>query len=111
MKEGEAQFVVCVKNKGYAAALELHTVLLTGSPPVLLLLGILSVPAGSCLVHVLGLGWSLKQWAQQGWRGAKLNQETASGIFIAALTTLADGKARLLLDRALEGAAPRGAKA
>jgi hypothetical protein len=93
------------------AALELHAVILTGSRPVLALLGTLGVPAGPCLVQVLGLGWSIKQFAQQGWQGQKLNQETASGILVAALTSLADGKARLLLDRALEGAAPRGIEA
>jgi hypothetical protein len=93
------------------AALELHAVILTGSRPVLALLGTLGVPAGPCLVQVLGLGWSIKQFAQHGWQGAKLNQETASGILAAALTALADGKARLLLDRALESAAPRGIEA
>jgi hypothetical protein len=93
------------------AALELHAVILTGSRPVLLLLGTLGVPAGPCLVQVLGLGWSIKEFARHGWQGAKLNQETASGILVAALTSLADGKARLLLDRALESAAPGGAKA
>lgn len=91
-----------------AAGAELHAVILTGSPPVLLLLGALGAPASSCLVHVLGRGWSLKEWAKDGWQGRKLVTETAAGILVGALAALAHGEPRLLLDRALEAAAPHG---
>lgn len=90
------------------AGSQLASCILTGAPPVLLLLGRLGWPAGSCLVHVLGLGWSLKDWAQDGWQGPPIAQETASGILTGALGALADGDARLLLDGALEAAARRG---
>lgn len=93
------------------AALDLHQVILDGSRPVLQLLGRMGGPASSCLVHVLGLGWPLKAWAQAGWHGQRLNQETASGVFVCALGILVDGDARLLLDRALEVAAARSAAA
>ena len=44
---------------------------------------------GSCLWHVLGWERSLKEWAlEQGWRGRRVSQETASGILIAALGAL-----------------------
>jgi hypothetical protein len=88
---------------------QLATVILTGSRPVSMLLGSLGLPAGSSLIHVLGLGWSLKEWAQQGWRGQAIAQETASGILIAALAALVDGKPRLLLDEALAEFARGGA--
>jgi hypothetical protein len=82
------------------------TCILTGSRPVLLLLGSLGVPASSCLVHVLGLGWPLRQWAQQGaWQGRPIDQETAAGVLIAALGILANSDALLLLDAALAAAA------
>jgi hypothetical protein len=93
------------------AGLELRAVLLGGSPPVLLLLGSLGRPAAACLVAVLGNGTPLRQWAQDGgWRGVAIAQETASGILIGALATLADGNARLLLDQALAGAADASAE-
>jgi hypothetical protein len=61
------------------AALELHAVILTGSRPVLLLLGALGEPAGPCLVHVLGLGWPIKQWAAQGWKGESSTRKPPRG--------------------------------
>src|SRR5438105_320234 len=92
--------------------LALHSVILSGSAPVLQLLGAVGVPASSCLVHVLGHGAPLKEWAQQGgWRGTPLAQDTASGILVTALGILANGDARLLLDTALAGAAPGGTAA
>jgi hypothetical protein len=60
---------------------------------------------------VLGLGWSLKAWAQQGWRGEPIDPETASGVLLFALGILANGDTRLLLDAALEEAAQGGARA
>jgi hypothetical protein len=83
------------------AGLDLSRVILSGSRPVIELIGWVGPPAGCCIVHVLGLGWSLKDWARQGWRGRPLCQETASGILVAALGILAHGEPRLLLDRAL----------
>ena len=79
-------------------ALALHSVILSGAAPVLQLLGALGVPASSCLVHVLGHGRPLKDWAQQGWRGTPVAQETASGILVTALGIIANGGARSLLD-------------
>jgi hypothetical protein len=90
------------------AGLELRAVILTGSRPVLLLLGLLGIPSAACVVHVLGLGWGLRQWAQHGWHGRPIAQETASGILVGALAAIADGDPRLLLDQALAGAAGGG---
>jgi hypothetical protein len=56
----------------HEAALQFHAVVLTGSHPVLLLLGSLGIPADPCLVHVLGLGWPLLHWARHGWQGHRL---------------------------------------
>jgi hypothetical protein len=47
------------------------------------------IPASSCVLQVLGLGVPLRQWAEQGWQGRPIAQETASGILIAALGTIA----------------------
>ena len=91
------------------AGLELRAVILTGSRPVLLLLGLLGIPSAACVVHVLGLGWGLRQWARQGWQRRPIAQETASGILVGALAAIADGYPRLLLDQALAGAAGGGA--
>ena len=90
------------------AGLELRAVMMTGSRPVQLLLGLLRIPAALCVVHVLGLGWSLRQWARHGWHGRPIAQETASGILVGALAAIADGYPRLLLDQALAGAAGGG---
>lgn len=55
----------------------------------LLAVGGVGSPAGSCLWHVVGWERSLKEWAlEQGWRGRRVSQETASGILIAALGIL-----------------------
>jgi hypothetical protein len=87
------------------------TCILTGSRPALLLLGSLGIPVSSCLVHVLGLGWPLRQWAQGAWQGRPIDDETAAGVLIAALGAVVNGDARLLLDAALAAAAQRGAAA
>ena len=51
--------------------------------------GGLGSPAGSCLWHVIGLEQTIRQWAMlQEWRRKHLDQETASGILIAALGIL-----------------------
>jgi hypothetical protein len=94
------------------AGLDLRAVLLSGGPPVLLLLGSLGRPAAACVVAVLGNDVPLRQWAQDGgWRGVAIAQETASGILISALATLAkSGNARLLLDQALAAIADSGAE-
>ncbi len=56
---------------------------------VLQAVGGLNSPAGSCLWHVVGWEWSLKEWAlEQGWNGRRVSQEAASGILIAALGAL-----------------------
>ena len=71
------------------AALAFRAVILGAEPAVLRQLGALGGAGGSCVVAVLGLGRSLKDWARQGWRGRPIAQETAAGIFVAALAQLA----------------------
>lgn len=52
-------------------------------------LGGIASPAGSCVWHVVGCEWSVKDWAlRQGWGGRPLSQEAASGILVGALGTL-----------------------
>jgi hypothetical protein len=52
-------------------------------------LGGAASPAGACVWHVLGCGWTLKEWSlRAGWNGRALSPETASGILIGALGTL-----------------------
>jgi hypothetical protein len=52
-------------------------------------LGGIASPAGSCVWHVVGCEWSVKDWAlRQGWGGRPLSQETASGVLVGALGTL-----------------------
>ena len=52
-------------------------------------LGGFSSPAGSCVWHVVGLQWSVREWAlRQGWCGKPMRQEQAQGILIAALGVL-----------------------
>jgi hypothetical protein len=46
--------------------------------------------AGSCVLHVVGLQRSVREWAiRQGWGGRPVRQEQAQGILIAALGVLA----------------------
>jgi Domain of unknown function (DUF6456) len=52
-------------------------------------LGGVASPAGSCVWHVVGCEWSVKEWAaRQGWGGRSLSQESAAGILVGALGTL-----------------------
>lgn len=52
-------------------------------------LGGIASPAGSCIWHVIGCEWSVKEWAlREGWGGRPLGQETAAGILIGALGVL-----------------------
>ena len=52
-------------------------------------LGGIASPAGSCVWHVIGCEWSVKEWAlREGWGGRPLGQETAAGILIGALGVL-----------------------
>jgi hypothetical protein len=52
--------------------------------------GGLGSAGGACLWRVLGGEQSLKQWALgQGWSDRRVREETASGILIGALGTLA----------------------
>lgn len=53
------------------------------------LLGGIASPSGSCVWHVIGCDWTLKDWAlRAGWSGRALSQETASGILLGALGVL-----------------------
>lgn len=53
------------------------------------MLGGAASPAGACIWHVLGCGWTLKEWSlRAGWGGRVLTPETASGILIGALGAL-----------------------
>ena len=52
-------------------------------------LGGMASPAGSCIWHVVGCEWSIKDWAlRQGWGGRPLSQEAASGVLVGALGVL-----------------------
>jgi hypothetical protein len=47
-------------------------------------------PAGSCVWFVVGLEFSLREWAQrQGWSGRTVHGPAAQGMLVAALGTLA----------------------
>lgn len=51
--------------------------------------GGIASPAGSCIWHVLGCEWSLRQWAlREGWAGRPVSEETASGVLVGALGVL-----------------------
>jgi hypothetical protein len=52
--------------------------------------GGIASPAGSCIWHVLGCEWSLRQWAlRQGWgAGRAMSPETAAGVLVGALGVL-----------------------
>lgn len=51
--------------------------------------GGIASPAGSCVWHILGCDWTIKDWAlRQGWGGRPLSQEQAAGILVAALGML-----------------------
>jgi hypothetical protein len=53
-------------------------------------LGGINSPAGSCVWHVAGCGYSIREWAiRRGWSGRPVRQEQAQGILIAALGVLA----------------------
>ena len=55
--------------------------------------GGIASPAGSCLWHVVGWERSLNEWArEQGWSGRRVSPEAASGILIAALGALQNGR-------------------
>ena len=52
-------------------------------------LGGIASPAGSCVWHVIGCEWSVRDWAlREGWGGRPLSQEAASGILVGALGVL-----------------------
>ena len=53
-------------------------------------LGGIGSPGGSCVWHVVGLGYSLREWAgQQGWAGRPMHHNQATGVLVAALGVLA----------------------
>ena len=53
-------------------------------------LGGMASPGGSCVWHVVGLGYSLREWAvQQGWAGRSVHGNLATGVLVAALGVLA----------------------
>ena len=53
-------------------------------------LGGIGSPGGSCIWHVVGLGYSLREWAvQQGWAGRPVHGSLATGVLVAALGVLA----------------------
>ena len=55
----------------------------------LVAMGGIASPAGSCVWHVVGCEWSVKDWAlRQGWGGRPLSQETAAGVLVGALGML-----------------------
>ena len=53
-------------------------------------LGGISSPGGSCVWHVVGLGYSLREWAmQQGWSSQPMYGNQATGVLVTALGVLA----------------------
>jgi hypothetical protein len=49
-----------------------------------------SSPAGSCVWFVVGLEFSVREWAQrQGWAGRRVHGPVAQGMLVGALGTLA----------------------
>lgn len=53
-------------------------------------LGGLGSPSGSCVWHVVGLQWSLREWTmRKGWGGRPVRQQEAQGILVAALGVMA----------------------
>jgi hypothetical protein len=47
-------------------------------------------PAGSCIWHVVGLEWSVREWAmRQGWGGRSVPASQAQGMLVSALCVLA----------------------
>jgi hypothetical protein len=52
-------------------------------------LGGIQSPAGSCVWHVVGCEWTLKDWAlREGWGGRPLSVETAAGVLVGGLGVL-----------------------
>ena len=52
-------------------------------------LGGIHSPAGSCVWHVVGCEWTLKDWAlREGGGGRPLSVETAAGVLVGALGVL-----------------------
>lgn len=52
-------------------------------------LGGIASPAGTCVWHVVGCEWTVKEWAlREGWGGRSLSQEAASGILVGSLGVL-----------------------
>ena len=52
-------------------------------------LGGIHSPAGSCVWHVVGCEWTLKDWARrEGWGGRPLGVETAAGVLVGGLGVL-----------------------
>jgi hypothetical protein len=51
--------------------------------------GGIASPAGSCLWHVVGCEWTVKDWAlREGWGGRPISQEQAAGVLVAGLGVL-----------------------
>jgi hypothetical protein len=73
------------------AGLELRQALAGGATPPI---GALGIPASRCIAFVLGAGMPLKQWAAQGWANRPISAETAAGILICALGTIAGRRLR-----------------
>jgi hypothetical protein len=52
-------------------------------------LGGMAAPAGSCVWHVVGCEWTVKDWAlREGWNGRSISQEVAAGILVGSLGVL-----------------------
>jgi hypothetical protein len=52
-------------------------------------LGGIAAPAGSCVWHVVGCEWPLKDWAlRAGWGGRPVEVHAAAGILVGALGVL-----------------------
>jgi hypothetical protein len=52
-------------------------------------LGGMTAPAGSCVWHVVGCEWTVKDWAlREGWNGRSISQEVAAGILVGSLGVL-----------------------
>lgn len=82
--------LVRVSGRGGDTLSERQEAARTRVADALALFGDADSACGSCLWHVVGLEYSLREWAtRQGWGGRSVHHVQAQGILVAALNVLA----------------------